>query len=533
MTIEELYVALSLKVDQASFRGAENALKGFAAKAEKWGKALNQKLGQALNISAVGIAGALGVAVKDALSFDKGLNQLLRSSDDTIGTIDQLRGAVLGLSKESGIAKEEILAGAQAYVTATGDAAGALANAKTFARVVTATGASMTDVASAGAVLRDQFGVLPQDMEAAFSQLTLGGKKGKIEIADMARLMAELGASFKPFAGSQGLSGVADIGAVFQMAAKDFATADTTKTGLVNLFAQIGNREGELAKAGVILRQSGKAGRGPLKNALEIIQELTRLQDKDPIRFKEIFGKDLQASQALRAIQNAGGSIQELSAATRGADTIGKDLARNQASGAFRVQKSWNDVKLKIAEAFTPERVLAIANLIEKIVTAITNLIDRLGGAENALKVFIAAWVVLKGMQLTGFLASLAGGLGSVAASAGAAVGKLGMLGKLGALGAAGAGGYAVGSYLDDKFGLSDTIVGAVTGESIGNVRDPYQQATMARLRQQNRAAAPGNIRIAVEQYINGSRNADAAQIARESSDRILREAQAALTGAR
>jgi TP901 family phage tail tape measure protein len=560
--VAELFAELGIVIDEAAMNKADKWLKDQSRKLDKLNiaKKVNQQFGKALNWAAAGVGATLVAGAKDALDFDRALTQLNVSSSGATGSVAEMHDQFLKLSQSTGLAKEELLAGAQAYVALTGDGAGAGKAVATFARVATASGAAMADVSGAAAALKEQFGLMPTELEDAFSILIRGGKAGKIELKEMASLTASLGAAFKQFGGSQGLGGAAQLGAMFQVAARNFGSASEASTGLERLMSNIQASEFKFAKMGVVFRKSGKAGKGEFKDVVTIVKQLGAVLDKDPKKFQKMFGENIIAKQALLALYQNIGAVEQLTVATRGAKDVTEDLATVQGSASFKAQKAWNDTKVAIARAFTPERVEQLANAITRVLAVVTRLIDAVGGVDNAVTALIVTWGILKSAQLLGFLGKLAAQLWGVAAASAAAngagsLGKMGV-GSLAGLGAkglaasaglvagAGAVGYGVGTGLDQTFGWSDRIAGWASGmEKVGDYRDPRWMAARAKAKEQRERAKAGALGGAPGTTLNSSVTVNANGVdpegvmriadkaAREHAQQMMREAAATAAG--
>lgn len=117
-----------------------------------------------------------------------------------------------------------------------------------------------------------------------------------------------------------------------------------------------------------------------------------------------------------------------------------------------------------------PGRISMAVDAVTKVVRAVASLVDKLGGAENAVKLFVGAWVTFKALQIGANLASVLGGvvklttaMHALAAAGGAAgasntAAALGLGAKAGLLGAALAAGYAIGTLIDKIFDLSGKL---------------------------------------------------------------------------
>lgn len=385
MKVAELFAELGIELDEASMKKAEAWLNKLGKKADKFGE-MNKKIGKSIGTIATGVLGvaaaagaALGIAVNDAMDFNKAITQLKISSAGAMGSADQMTAAFLRLSRATAISKEELVAGAQAYVAATGDGKGAIKATETFARVSRAASTPMGDVAKAGAAIQEQFALTSDQLEHAFDILIAGGKVGKIELTDMASLTSELAASYKMFGDSKGLNGLNTFGALFQVVAKDAGNAEGARTNLLNLFNAIGRAEFKLQKAfgkKASIRQGGKAGKGERKDILSILQMLKQMQALDPEKFAKAFGTDMQAGIALSALtlNDRLQVLEQIKQTTTEAGVVAKDLAEVDMSPSGQAERAWNDLKITIAEAFTPDRLAAFAKILATTVDLASNL---------------------------------------------------------------------------------------------------------------------------------------------------------------
>jgi TP901 family phage tail tape measure protein len=339
-------------------------------------------LTKALGIGAAGFG--LKALIGDALKFDDALTSLNISSKGAMGTMTQVRRQILAVSKATGVAKEDLLGGAAAFVALTGDGKAASEAMETFARVQKATQASMEDISGAAAALNQQFGIGAKDFERAFSILVAGGKEGKVELKEMAQFSSELAAQFKSFSGGTGVGGLAQMSAAFQVAARDFGGAGggaaETATGLKALFSSFTSPRTlkALKELGVEIFTIGEDGTATLKSFPEIFDALANTDlVKDPRLLTKVF-ESSEARRAANAILQNVDRFRELSVATLKADDIATDYNARQASASAKAAKAWNDVKVAMAEAFTPERLQAFANILGTVVEAAARLVGSL-----------------------------------------------------------------------------------------------------------------------------------------------------------
>lgn len=196
---------------------------------------------------------------------------------------------------------------------------------------------------------------------------------------------------------------------------------------------------------------------------------------------------------------------------------------------------------------------------IQDIAKAIGSMVDAVGGAENAMRLLIGAWVTFKGLQLAGFLGGLASKMMAFAAAtkavgpvvtdmgngvvmsmtkAGGGIGKgaAALAGSAGLVVAAAAAGYAFGTLIDKVFDLSGKLssflVDVVGDDALG------QQSEASRNSRKRAEGFKGKTDAQVRQFAeNGvtsaERNAAYQELASRSSARDTRVGPSAPTRAR
>jgi hypothetical protein len=137
--------------------------------------------------------------------------------------MDAFAKSVRSTSSTIGIGAKEILDGAAAYVALTGDMDGAAAMSNTFARVAQATNSQVADIAQTAAALKQQMNIDPAHMEEVFGVLTVQGKKGAIELKDLAAQMSSIAPQWAQFGGGKGVQGVKELGAALQIVKRGLA----------------------------------------------------------------------------------------------------------------------------------------------------------------------------------------------------------------------------------------------------------------------------------------------------------------------
>lgn len=406
MKVVELFAALGVKPDSRSFDQARKQLERFHQRIERDTRGWSQRIGRALvgaqtrmvagaralggaartmggslgglggvlGVNPAAVAGLVGVgsaaaATRDAFAFDDALTTLDISSQGAMGSLSAVRQQILAISRDTGVAKEELLAGAAAFVALTGDGKGATEGLQTFARVQRATGAAMEDIAASAAALSQQMGIAPAQFEQAFSALVKGGKMGAVELRDLASLMASLGPQFTLFKGSQGISGMAQLAAGLQLTRQGFGSAAEAATGMKALMTALISKSSVLQKVGGIrVFDTDERGEKTARNLVELVEEIGNSKlAKDPALLSKALGSD-EALKAFLAITRNRDAFRELSRATLNATDVADDFAKRQSSASARAAKSWNQVKVAVAEAFSPATLENFASGLEVII---------------------------------------------------------------------------------------------------------------------------------------------------------------------
>lgn len=402
MKIADLYAQLGLRVDETTLKKAEKALEESLFRSKmKVGEftssmhvaqfpSVGKMLGGAGKKIALGVAGVLkagvvggvaaggalaGLTLKDSLDFERELVRLKISSRGAIGPLNDFRNAIFESSKTTGLAKEEILKGAAAFVALTGDGAGAAKAMDLFARVAQASGASIEDVSVSAAALFQNMKIAPAQFEKAFSILIAGGKAGAIELKDVAGLMASLAAANQRFADSSGTGGMAELAAGLQIARQGFGSAAETATGLEALMGSLIQNFKVLKKQGGV-EVFGKDGK--LRNFRDIVEDISKsklMTKKGGI--EDALGRK-EAIAAFYALVKNKGAWEDLTRSVMNANDVQEDFAENAASDPAKVSNAWNRVKIALAEAFTPDRLNSFADKIQQILGFVVEAIDRI-----------------------------------------------------------------------------------------------------------------------------------------------------------
>lgn len=312
-------------------------------------------------------------AAVDVREFETRLVRLQQSGSASPATIDALRSSIRGVSKDTGVASDDLLAFTSAYLDLTGDMPGAAAQVQAAAQTWQATGADMKEVAGVFATFRDNLHVDPSDVLAAMSAVVSAGKAGSVSFAEMATLLPSMGAAMSKFKGGTGLGGVRDLGAVFQIINKDMKDAPRAATNFKALVTSLDRNAKKLKAIGVNVYDKNKKKRG----MLEILDELSKKasSSKNPTLVLDVLNS-AEAKAAFDAIAGSREELDKIKASSEDTSVINKDAAIWAQSSAGRIDKAFNALKETIAESFTPERIKAFAAALEKVVQGLVAVIE-------------------------------------------------------------------------------------------------------------------------------------------------------------
>jgi hypothetical protein len=229
-------------------------------------------------------------AIGQATKLDEGSRRLAvqgRNLGESGANADDLRRQFTRTGVATGLRPEDVMAGAQAYVTETGDLGTAMANLKTFATTAQAAGASVEDIARAAAHMQKIGVTSVDDMQKALATLTMQGKKGSYELRAMAVEFPEIMANAAKL-GITGVGGITKLGGFLQVVQKATGNASETTTASSQFFNQLIAKSDDLA--------SGKS----LGGKVNVFSDKGKTKVRD---FRDLIGEVLVAS---------GGNIEKL-----------------------------------------------------------------------------------------------------------------------------------------------------------------------------------------------------------------------------
>jgi TP901 family phage tail tape measure protein len=355
--------------------------------------------------SGVGMAaGMLGVdsitgIASDALDFQRELDRFHILSGKSTKEMAELRQSILDVSTATNVGAGDILKAGAHYVDLSSDVAGSVKAMSTFARVAQATGSSVNDIATAAASMQDAMHLDPAQYEAVFSGLAAQGKAGAIGFKEMAGSVTDLLPLFQRFKGSIGADGILQFGAAFQVAKKNFGSAEKAGTGLESLMGSLAQHADKFENAGIKVFDVGKDGTKTFRNLHDIVVAIGKSKlAKDPTLLSKAFGRK-EAESTFDALHKHAELYDQLIDAGKDFDTVNRDLATHLNDASGKLDRAWNAIKVSVAEAFTPGRIQAFADAIEDAATKIGPLVDGVGKIGDILGGINGAGKAIRGFM--------------------------------------------------------------------------------------------------------------------------------------
>ncbi len=474
---------------EARFRislDGKDELTNFFEKSERSAKSFQSSVGNAMKSTAGDIA-RFGLSAAKSLAQIAGFQTSIsgqaksvlefRDSIYALGTVagiseDKLGGLkdkILSVSVASGQMKENVTEGLNAFVAKTGNIDEGIANLDLFGKTATATGAKMKEVAEISAQLSQKLNIKSTaDQTKAFGIIAKQSDIGAIEAKDLAvhlpRIAAAGGAA--GFKGESGLRAIGGLAQLFAEGVGGSGSAARVATSIEGVFSDVNQKQGKLKALGIEV-----GNRDPISILKDIVTHFHG--DVRAISAAKLFSRaSMRGIQTIaqgyddpKGVHHAGynetNGFAELDKFTNVVDddTIAKKFALRTKSGLARIQgmRAWAEQKIDQGVDLVSDHTGLAAGAGVAGLLGFNLLKNKLtgGGGGGVLG--------LGGVQKV-FVVNQPGGPGMP----GGGGGGMGLLGKAGMVAGAGLAGYAAGTYLDDKFGISDLAsdsLRAATGE--------------------------------------------------------------------
>lgn len=255
--------------------------------------------------------GALALPTLKAGAFETSLENIRQKIDGTTESMRRLSEEIRKSGLQSGVGAQR---SAATYDTLLGlgasekDASGM---APSINRASTAYQADTGQLSQAVYSSSGAFGIAASDTGRSLDILAESGKRGAVELSDMAKALPSLSAQFSAL-GQKGLPALADIAAQLQIVRKSTGNADEAAVALQNFLSSLTGAEASkrLKEAGINLsalqKESAKTGASLVDLILDRVQKVTK---GDPEKLAEIF-PDRESQRAIRPLM---ANRQELS----------------------------------------------------------------------------------------------------------------------------------------------------------------------------------------------------------------------------
>lgn len=303
--------------------GAEQASESIkqTSKAAASGDESLRKLGTGALVAGAGIVAGLGVAVKSAASFEKGLSGIQAVSGATAGEMEAVRKKALQLGADTAfsagdaaLAVEELVKAGLSVPDVLNGAADATVS------LAAAGGVALPEAAAIAANAMNQFGLAAEDMPNIADKIAGAANASAIDVSDFGMSMSQAGAVAK-LAGLSFDDTALAITAMGNAGIKGSDAGTSLKTFLQNLQPQTKKQIGLMKELGLMTKEGGNQffdATGKIRPMSEIAGVLSKslkgMSDAQKTATLEtLFGSDAIRAAAVIASEGAGG-MNELSA---------------------------------------------------------------------------------------------------------------------------------------------------------------------------------------------------------------------------
>lgn len=397
-------------------------------------QAAGAQLGKARGrAAAVGMAGAASLGAGVGLlagplaaksrsdDFEASVTDIRQKMDVPRSAAAGIRDQLLEIGRLTNQMPDEVQAGIDTLTGLGLDAQKALDLSTPIGRAATAYNASVDDLAKAGFAVIDNLKVPVDQADLALDAMTEAGKRGGVELKNMAAGFPQLTAQAQAF-GQKGVGAVADLSAALQVVKKGAGTPEQAITNLANLQQKLLSPETikKFAKAGVDLPAALKKAAADSRSPIEAIAELTqKALHGDMSNLGSLF-EDQQAAAALRSIVQNMDEYRDIRAkALAAAGVVDKDFAD-------RMQDNQQQTKaLKVAADSLAVTIGAtLAPILTPLILKATAAATAFGAWTKAHPKLAAA--LAKGVLILGALLTVIGAIMLVVAPVILFIGMLG-----------------------------------------------------------------------------------------------------------
>jgi TP901 family phage tail tape measure protein len=312
---------------------------------------------------------------KSVLDFERNLTRFGIASRKSGAELDQTRDAIAQVSKETSVGRDEVLAGARAYVDLAGAQAFSIETMRTLARASQASQTDIKDLATVVYSLHNQLKIPDDQIESTLSGLINQSKDGTVHFQNMAHEIIAIAPQFARF-GVVGREGANQLGAMFQIIGGGTKDASEASTEMQAIFRGLQLHADKFGKAGVHVFEKGPDGVKHFRAISSIFADIANSPlAKDPQLMAKVFGRG-DGERAYALLSENVAKMRELEQAGESTTTVQADLNTYLTSSAGKIDTAFNKAKLSIAEAFTPERIEAFATALGKAADGFSAVID-------------------------------------------------------------------------------------------------------------------------------------------------------------
>lgn len=314
------------------------------------------------------IASVMSDSVKSVFDAEKELTRFGIDANLSAQQLAGFRDQVMTTSNATGVARLELIKAAHAYQILTGDANGAMQVTSTFADVANASGASMEDIATAAASMKQNMHLDPANFRQAFDVMLNLGHKGALELRDFAGELSGLAPQFNSFGSGSAIDKLTEMGAAMETVKLNFKDSAETATGFRAAMVALSKSKvaAGLENLGVkVWTIDPKTKQHVKRDFFDIITDIKK-KVPDMKVLQDVLGGRQESSRAIQALLEHYDELVKLRAEAANSDQVSVDSHKYMESSAGRMQVAWTKIQNSIASALTPERIEAFAAVLEK-----------------------------------------------------------------------------------------------------------------------------------------------------------------------
>lgn len=286
--------------------------------------------------------------------------------------------AIRRVSTDTGVNANEVLRGARAYVDLAGAGAYTTEKMSLIARAAQASGSDINDMATVVYALQHSMSIPNTQLEDTIGGLINLSKDGAVHFNQMAQELVSLAPVYAQF-GVTGRQGAIELAAQLEVVRTGFGSASEAGTGLLRLYRSIPQHAKLFEKAGVQIFKPGS--RTELLTMGKILENIKKSSlEKDRPALIKAFGRG-ESERSYQLLDKLLGEYDKLEEAGHRNGVVQEDLAAYTQSSTGRMKVAYEELKNKVAEALTPQRIEQIVSGIEAMASAASGLGKALGAA--------------------------------------------------------------------------------------------------------------------------------------------------------